>query len=326
MSLTDLNNRLNIIEKIKNSIDSKNFKLDKPFNNLIIINENLIKEILIECLSIYKLALKLKSNSSITQVKNYYVFFSNTSVINYVSDNFKKNYTSIMTDMSGNLLKQITELNKITQKYYKLILTYSMSFNNIDDFDINDIPEIEDSDKKLFKKINNSRLALKNSIEKKIGNQYTFIYENQINTANQQIDKEGQLIYSENQDIKLSETVLSEISNEVLKEINQESSFNKKKILNKKIPMYIDYYNQLTNQVNVLKNILVEKYGEQITNLKNIKNLLNKIKNNDSILIKNDQISKNSNTMINSINNTFKIKIIIIIILIIITFFLIKNL
>ena len=52
----------------------------------------------------------------------------------------KKKYTDYMYDMNNKLKLSIDKL--ANREYYRKILEYTMSFNNIDDFDISDVPDI----------------------------------------------------------------------------------------------------------------------------------------------------------------------------------------
>ena len=52
----------------------------------------------------------------------------------------KEDYEKCIKDMNTDLKKNIDMLGN--RDYYKKIFQYTMSFNNIDDFDINEVPDV----------------------------------------------------------------------------------------------------------------------------------------------------------------------------------------
>ena len=175
--------------------------------------------------------------------------------------------------MNTYLKKNIDMLGN--RDYYKKIFQYTMSFNNIDDFDINEVPDVGIKERSIFNSLLDSRKKNLKYIHDRIGKKFYII-----DSSNSSIKNDTIYYYN----------------------VYDEES-------NRYIPQYIQLHNTLDKYINTLKNILLNDNHKNTNNIFNIKENIDILKKTVTNLNKVESIQKNTIDLYKSINTRFIINI-----------------
>ena len=185
----------------------------------------------------------------------------------------KEDYEKCIKDMNTDLKKNIDMLGN--RDYYKKIFQYTMSFNNIDDFDINEVPDVGLKERSIFNSLLDSRKKNLKYIHDRIGKKFYII-----DSSNSSIKNDTIYYYN----------------------VYDEES-------NRYIPQYIQLHNTLDKYINTLKNILLNDNHKNTNNIFNIKENIDILKKTVTNLNKVESIQKNTIDLYKSINTRFIINI-----------------
>lgn len=185
----------------------------------------------------------------------------------------KADYEKCIKDMNTDLKKNIDMLGN--RDYYKKIFQYTMSFNNIDDFDINEVPDVGLKERSIFNSLLDSRKKNLKYIHDRIGKKFYII-----DSSNSSIKNDTIYYYN----------------------VYDEES-------NRYIPQYIQLHNTLDKYINTLKNILLNDNHKNTNNIFNIKENIDILKKTVTNLNKVESIQKNTIDLYKSINTRFIINI-----------------
>ena len=178
----------------------------------------------------------------------------------------KEDYEKCIKDMNTDLKKNIDMLGN--RDYYKKIFQYTMSFNNIDDFDINEVPDVGLKERSIFNSLLDSRKKNLKYIHDRIGKKFYII-----DSSNSSIKNDTIYYYN----------------------VYDEES-------NRYIPQYIQLHNTLDKYINTLKNILLNDNHKNTNNIFNIKENIDILKKTVTNLNKVESIQKNTIDLYKSIN------------------------